>query len=210
MKLINIAIKHCKKIVSLFLIMLMIVTSQSLIFANSEYKIDDLQRNELIKQSEVINWRKFDGMLDKENNFVIIDYYTGYYFVCKRMGGGSHADIEPINKESNNNIKKIMDSGRGGKRRPVIILLENGKCFLGSSFMVGHAGVDSEPFLKVLPQRSNGYGKGENYDSVKGNGMDGHICLFVEGCKNHFDGKENKSHNKNLDFLKDIKYKKGI
>ena len=109
-----------------------------------------------------------------------------------------------INKESNNNIKKIMDSGRGGKRRPVIIILEDGRCFLGSSFMVGHAGVDSEPYLKILTKRSNGYGKGENYDSVKGNGMDGHICLFVEGCRNHFDGKENKEHNKNLEFLKDM------
>ena len=210
MKLIQIAIKYCKKIVSLLLIMLMFLTSSNSIFANEEYKINDIQRNELIRQSEVINWNSFDSILNKKDNFIIIDYYTGYYFVCVRMGGGYHADIEPINIESNNNIKKIMDSGRGGKRRPVIILLEDGKCFLGSSFMVGHAGLDSEPFLKIIPSRSSGYGKGENYDSVKGNGMDGHICLFVEGCRNHFDGKENKEHNKNLDFLKDVKYKKGV
>ena len=207
MKLIQIAIKYCKKIVSLLLIMLMFLTSSNSIFANEEYKINDIQRNELIRQSEVINWNSFDGILNKEDNFIIIDYYTGYYFVCARMGGGYHADIEPIDIESNNTIKKIMNSGRGGKRRPVIILLEDGKCFLGSSFMVGHAGLDSEPFLKIIPSRSNGYGKGENYDSVKGNGMDGHICLFVEGCRNHFDGKENKDHNKNLEFLKDVKSK---
>ena len=211
MKLIILAIKYCKKIVSLVLITLMIATSTSSIFANGEdYRINDQQRNELIKQSEIINWNSFDGILNKEDNFIIIDYYTGYYFVCKRMGGGYHADIEPINKESNNNIKKIMDSGRGGKRRPVIIMLEDGRCFLGSSFMVGHAGVDSEPYLKILTKRSNGYGKGENYDSVKGNGMDGHICLFVEGCRNHFDGKENKEHNKNLEFLKDMKKNRRI
>lgn len=204
MKLINLAIKHCKKIVSIALIMLiLIVPGKS--FANDEYKIDDIQRNELIKQSQVVNWESFDNILDHKSNFIIIDYYTGYYIVCSRMGGGKHADIEPVNQESNDNIKKIMDSGRGGKRRPVIVMLENGESYLGSSFMVGHAGVDDQPYLKVLDKRSNGYGKGENYDKVKGNGMDGHMCLFVEGCKNHYDGKENKDHNNNLKFLKERK-----
>ena len=33
--------------------------------------------------------------------------------------------------------------------------------------------------------------------------MDGHMCLFVEGCKNHYDGQKNESHEKNLNFLED-------
>ena len=78
MKLIQIAIKHCKKIVSLLLIMLMFLTSSNSIFANEEYKINDIQRNELIRQSEVINWNSFDSILNKKDNFIIIDYYTGY------------------------------------------------------------------------------------------------------------------------------------
>ena len=74
MKLIQIAIKYCKKIVSLILIMLMFATSGSSIFANNEdHKINDQQRSELIKQSEVINWNSFDGILNKKDNFIIID-----------------------------------------------------------------------------------------------------------------------------------------
>lgn len=202
MKLINLAIKHCKKIVSILLIMLvLIVPGKS--FGNNEYRIDDYQRNKIIKQSQMIDWNQFDKELSVDEKFVMIDYYTGYYLVCSRMGGGKHADVEPVNQESNENIKKIMDSGRGGKRRPVIILLEDGSSYLGSSFMVGHAGIDKEPYLKELNRRSNGYGKGENYDKVKGNGMDGHMCLFVEGCKNHYNGQKNESHEKNLNFLED-------
>lgn len=204
MKLIRLAIKYCKKIVSVLLIMLiLIVPTKS--FANGEYKVNDMQRTELIKQSQVVDWNKFQKELSVDEKFVMIDYFTGYYLVCSRMGGGKHADIEPIDKESNSNIEKIMDSGRGGKRRPVIILMEDGKCYVGSSFMIGHAGNDKEPYLKELNRRSNGYGKGENYDKVKNNGMDGHMCLFVNGCKNHYNGKENKSHNKNLKFLKEKK-----
>ena len=55
MKLINLAIKYCKKIVSILLIMLvLIVPGKS--FANNEYRIDDYQRNEIIKQSQMIDW----------------------------------------------------------------------------------------------------------------------------------------------------------
>jgi len=202
-KLIQLAIKYCKKIISLLLIILMLsVPTKS--FAADDYKINDYQRNELIKQAQVVDWKSFDNMFGYDENIIIIDYYSGRYFVTSRMGGANHADIEPVDIQSTENMNKALSNGMG-KRRPVIILFDDGRSFLASSFMVGHAGVDSEPYLKVVDKRSNGYGKGENYDSVKGNGLDGHICLFVNGCLNHYDGKKNYNHEENLKFLKEVK-----
>jgi len=202
-KLIQLAIKYCKKIISLLLIILMLsVPTKS--FAADDYKINDYQRNELIKQAQVVDWNSFDNMFGYDENIIIIDYYSGRYFVTSRMGGANHADIEPVDIQSTENMNKALSNGMG-KRRPVIILFDDGRSFLASSFMVGHAGVDSEPYLKVVDKRSNGYGKGENYDSVKGNGLDGHICLFVNGCLNHYDGKKNYNHEENLKFLKEVK-----
>lgn len=203
MKLLQLAIKYCKKIVSLLLIILMLsVPTNS--FAANAYKINDYQRNELIKQSQIVDWNSFNDMFRYDENIIIIDYYSGLYFVTSRMGGANHADIEPVDIQSTENMKKAVSDGMG-KRRPVIILFEDGRSFLASSFMVGHAGIDSEPYLKVVDKRSNGYGKGENYDLVKENGLDGHICLFVDNCLNHYDGKKNYNHEENLKFLKEVK-----
>ena len=35
---------------------------------------------------------------------------------------------------------------------------------------------------------------GENYDFIKGNDLDGHICVHVPDCRNHFDGKVSEKH----------------
>lgn len=204
MKLINLAIKYCKKMVSVLLIVLILaVPTKS--FGAEDYKINDLQRNELIKQSQVVDWKNFDDMFGYDENIIIIDYFSGRYFVVSRMGGGNHADVEPVDMQSTDNMQKAVKDGMNKTRRPVIILFEDGRSFLASSFMVGHAGVDSEPFGKVVENRSGKYGKGENLDSVKNNGLDGHICLFVEKCLNHYDNNKNPMHEDNLKFLKERK-----
>lgn len=203
MKIIQIALRYCKKIVSLLLIILMLSTS--VVFASGDYRIDDFQREELIKQAQVVDWKDFDSILGYEENIIIIDYYSGRYFVVSRMGGCNHADVEPIDMQSTENMQKAVKDGMNKTRRPVIILFEDGRSFLASSFMVGHAGNDDEPYGKELEKRSNGYGKGINYDYIKNNGLDGHICLFVNKCLNHYDGKKNILHEDNLKFLKERK-----
>lgn len=204
MKLIQIAIKHCKKVISLLLILIILVVPNKS-FAGENYKINDAQRNELLKQSQVVDWKDFNDMFNYDENIIIIDYYSGRYFVVTRMGGGNHADVEPVDAQSTAIMQQAASDGMGKKRRPVIVLFEDGRSFLASSFMFGHAGVDSEPFGKIVENRSGKYGKGENYDSVKNNDLDGHICLFVEKCLNHYDGKQNVMHETNLQFLKEQK-----
>ena len=129
MKLISLAIKYCKKIVSLLLIMLALATPGKS-FASKDYKIDEFQRDELLKQSQVVNWKNFDDMLGYDENVIIIDYYSGRYFVVSRMGGANHADVEPVDIQSTENMNLAVNDEIGKNRRPVIILFEDGRSLL--------------------------------------------------------------------------------
>lgn len=205
MKLISIALKYCKKIVSVLLIIIVLLIPNRA-FAD-EYKITDIEKETLIRQAQVIDWDQFKYKIDNQN-FVVIDYHTGKYWIVAPMGGksrGLHSDVEPINKESNDVIESLHGDRDNWKRRPVLIVLNNGEVYIGSSFVIGHAGVDSEPYLKEIEDRGKAYGKGENYDSIKNNGMNGHTCIFVNKCKNHFNGKPNNEHDANIKFLQNEK-----
>ena len=72
MKLIQLSIKYCKKMVSVLLIVLILVLPGKS-FAAEDYKINDYQRNELIKQAQVVDWNSFDYMLGYDENIIIID-----------------------------------------------------------------------------------------------------------------------------------------
>ena len=205
MRLILLALKHCKKVICTLLILLLLTTSS--VFADSKYRIDDTTKNELLKKAEITTWDKFDGILAIKSRFIVIDYYTGTYFVCERHMGGYHADIETIDKESTKALKSIYKDRENWKHRPVLIVTEDEKVYCASSFVLAHAGRDDEPFLKKVDNRSCNYGYGENYDKIKGNGMEGHFCVHVRSCRNHYNGKESKKHQDNIDFLENEKEK---
>lgn len=199
MKLIQLAIKHCKKIVSMLLIML-ILLAPGKAFADNSYKIDIDVKENLLKQAEVVTWDKFDKIMYRGSRFIVVDYKTGVFWIAERHMGGKHADIETIDKQSTEN-RDLIKQEYNWKHRPVLIVFEDGKVYCASSFIVDHAGVDEEPYLKVLDKRSHGYGKGENYDKIKNNGQEGHNCIHVRGAKNHYNNKTSEEHQKNIDFL---------
>lgn len=206
MRLILIALKYCKKFICTLLIIAMCFSTNC--FANiNEYKIEENVKIELLNKAKIVTWDKFDGILAMKSRFVVIDYYTNTYFTCTRYMGGYHADIETVDKEATKALKSIHKDRENWKHRPVLIITEDGNVYCASSFVVPHCGRDNEPYLKKINNRSNGYGYGENYDRVKGNDMDGHICIHVRKCRNHYDGKESKKHQDNLDFLEKEKNK---
>jgi hypothetical protein len=57
-----------------------------------------------------------------------------------------------------------------------------------------HAGRDDQPALETVRNRSGGYGTGINYDSVKGNAMDGHIDIHFYKSRTHSTNKVDKAH----------------
>ena len=207
MKLIQIALKYCKKAVCILLIILMIFSCTGFTDNKNKYKIDEPTKIELLNKAEIVQWNEFDKIMSFGSRFIIIDYYTGSYFVCERHMGGLHADVETIDKEATKSLRSVYKDRENWKHRPVLVVMEDGRVYAASSFVLDHAGRDDKPFLKVVDDRSRGYGRGENYDKIKNNGMEGHICVHVRGAKNHFDGKESKEHQSNIDYLEKEKEK---
>ena len=80
------------------------------------------------------------------SRFIIIDYYTGSYFVCERHMGGLHADVETIDKEATKSLRSVYKDRENWKYRPVQIVMEDGKVYAASCFVVDHCGRDDKPF----------------------------------------------------------------
>jgi len=119
----------------------------------------------------------------RETDARIVDIQTGREFYLRRTFGGNHADVEPLTKEDAAIMYDIW-GGWSWARRPVLVYV-NGYIFPGSLTNFPHAGRDDAPALATVNNRSGGYGRGVNLDAVKGNGVDGHMCLHFAGSLLH-------------------------
>jgi len=75
-----------------------------------------------------------------------------------------------------------------------VLVYVNDYVFAGSLTNFPHAGLDRYPKLATISNRSGGFGRGLNFDAVKGNGVDGHICLHFAGSTLHSNGATNARH----------------
>lgn len=122
----------------------------------------------------------------------ITDVDTGRSFKLKRTFGTNHADVEPLTREDTNIIKDIW-GGWTWTRRAVIVEID-GYIIAGSLSAMPHAGVDSAPAAKYVSGRSGGYGRGQNLDAVKDNGLSGVMDLHFKNSRNHNTNKVKKAH----------------
>jgi len=139
------------------------------------------------------NW--FDEIrhtFGRGDDAVVRDIGTGRTFNIRRTFGSNHADIEPLTKEDTDTMYEIW-GGWSWARRPVVVYV-GGYIFAGSLTNFPHAGVDSEPALATVNNRSGGYGRGLNFDAVKDNGVDGHMCLHFAGSTLHGSNRSNPAH----------------
>ncbi|MDF2597045.1 MAG: hypothetical protein K0R69_3386 [Clostridia bacterium] len=120
------------------------------------------------------------------------DVYTGKTFMVKRTMGTNHADTEALTKKDTDIIKSIW-GGFSWDRRPVLLTI-NGKKYAASMSAMPHAGIDSAPLNAIVNNRSEGYGRGENLDTIKGNGMDGHFDIHFLNSTRHKDGQKDSQH----------------
>lgn len=186
------------------MIFFMLITCSG--FTSNDYTIDESSKINLLNQAQVIQWEDFDKILGIGTRFIMVDYQTGKYVVCERHMGGLHADVETIDEKATGVLKSMYNDRGQWKHRPVLIILEDGSIYCASSYIVGHAGRDDCRFLEIVDNRSNGYGRGENYDFIK-NGLDGHICIHVRESKNHFNSEISIPHQQNIDYLENEKSK---
>lgn len=132
--------------------------------------------------------------------FTVEDALTGKQFNLLRTGGTNHADVEPLTV---NDAKQIIHiwHGYSWKRRPVYIHIE-GKVYGASMSGMPHAGLDKEPTRQYTNlNRSNNYGAGINYDSIKNNGVDGHLDIHLLNSRTHTTNRQDINHQENIQKL---------
>jgi len=114
---------------------------------------------------------------------VITDIDTGRTFQLKRTFGTNHADVEPLTKKDASVIKDIW-GGWTWTRRAVLVQV-GGYTLAGSMSAMPYAGVDDAPAVEVVSGRSGGYGRGNNLDEVKNNGVSGVMDLHFLNSRTH-------------------------
>ena len=97
-----------------------------------------------------------------------------------------------MTKEDSEIIKEIW-GGWSWTRRAVIVSID-GYQIAGSMTAMPHAGLDSEPAVVVVNNRSDGYGRGQNLDAVKNNGADGVMDIHFLNSRTHNTNTMQKSH----------------
>lgn len=151
-------------------------------------------RGDIDRQNILIPW--FNGA---ENIFavgteaVVTDVDTGISFRVERTGGSNHSDTETLSKEDTAVLKKIYGGEWSWKRRAVIVTVGKQKIAASMTGMP-HAGREDKPAREVVSDRSEGYGTGINYDSIKGNGMSGHFDIHFLGSRTHGTNRIDEQH----------------
>lgn len=123
----------------------------------------------------------------------VYDINTGKTFNVKRTYGYNHADTETLTAEDTRIMKEIYGGSFSWVRRPIILTIENKKIAASMAGMP-HAGLDKYAANINVSNRSEGYGYGQNLDTVKSNNMDGHFDIHFLGSKTHGSNKIDANH----------------
>ena len=127
----------------------------------------------------------------------VIDVETGKSFMIKRTMGANHADCETLTASDSKVMKEIFSGYWNWNRRPFVLEF-NGRRFAVSVSGMPHAGVDGVPYMQYVANRSGNYGYGPNYDTIAGNGIDGHFDLYFLNGLRHKDNQIDESHQQNV------------
>ncbi|MDD2534133.1 MAG: peptidoglycan-binding protein, partial [Eubacteriales bacterium] len=102
-------------------------------------------------------------------------------------------DCETINPDETAILLQIAGGTWNWDRRPIIVEID-GQRIAASLTARPHAGRDDKPAHSIVSYRSGGYGRGTNWDSIKGNAMDGHFDIHFYGSKTHVNNTKDPDH----------------
>ena len=146
------------------------------------------------KEIQLLPWfGKVDKLYEIGDVATVIDVETGLKIQIKRTYGYNHPDVETLTTKDTETLKRAAGGSWNWIRRPVIVEIDGYK-IAGSLTAMPHAGRDDMPANKVVNSRSGGYGRGENLDAVKGNGMDGQFDIHFYGSKTHSTNRVDDAH----------------
>lgn len=134
-----------------------------------------------------------DSLFARGDTAIVTDLATGLRVEVARTGGTNHADCETTTSEQTAILLKIAEGSWNWTRRPVIVEVD-GERIAASLTARPHAGRDDKPAHERVSGRSGGYGTGTNWDSIKGNNMDGHFDIHFYGSKTHVHNSKDRQH----------------
>ena len=141
-------------------------------------------------------WKEVKNIISHGDVLLIEDVETGKTFNVKVTAGTNHADVETVTKEDTATMRSIW-GGFSWDRRAVLVHKGN-RVIAASMNGMPHAGLESFPGGDVVSNRSAGFGKGINYDFVKGNDIDGHMCIHFKNSLTHGSAKQDPQHQANV------------
>lgn len=151
---------------------------------NEQVDMDELLEVYEAEQYGALDWfNEVQYIWPRNTNAIVTDVDTGKTFSLERTFGTNHADVEPLTKDDAKTIKSIW-GGWSWERRAVTVNVD-GVLLAGSMTAMPHAGVDNAPAIKVVNNRSGNYGRGQNLDLVKNNGVDGHMDIHFKNSRTH-------------------------
>ena len=145
-------------------------------------------------QGQQLDWfKEVSGkIVSRQDVLTIEDVETGKRFQVQVTAGTNHADCEALTYEDTQVMKEIW-GGFSWDRRAVLVYKDD-LVIAASMTNMPHAGVESKPGGETVSNRSGGYGKGYNYDFIKGNGMEGHVDLHFKNSRTHGTNKIDSKH----------------
>jgi len=149
-----------------------------------------------MEAGEVLDWfSEAQYILPITKTAKVTDIQSQLSFNIQRTMGSSHSDTETLTAEDTQIMKQIFGGSWSWIRRPCILEVD-GRRFAVSIAGMPHAGVDGQPFLQNVSNRSDNYGYGQNLDRISGNQMDGHFDLYFLNGLRHKDNLIDPDHQK--------------
>jgi peptidoglycan hydrolase-like protein with peptidoglycan-binding domain len=113
------------------------------------------------KTGKLTPWSEVRQVLKTDESYAITDYYTGSTWKMVFMGGENHAEMECASAADAAVYKETFGNEYNYSKRPVLVMIN---------------GTNTAASLQGFPHGA---------DSVSGNDMDGHSCLFFDGSLSH-------------------------
>jgi hypothetical protein len=124
--------------------------------------------------AELLDWEHARWLFGGKREATIRDQATGRQFRVRRLGGGNHADCEPLTPADTQIMKSIAGGAWTWTPRPVQVIV-GGRTIAAS--------------INFMPHE---------IQTITDNGFDGHFCVHFRHSKTHKTNSEDPRHQANV------------
>ena len=125
------------------------------------------------RQVEAVSWSEVDEIFNRTDTVIVTDINSGLSLRVSRIYGTNHADVEPVDPENAEVLRKIYGGEGSGERRPVVVQIQD----------------------RLLAGSITGMPHGENVNGhISDNNFTGHFDIHFRGSRRHKDNAEDEQH----------------